>query len=349
MATTVQGDEDDLPGDRSVIPQSVRIAMSHLDLLMLLSDRTPLDLQGFLTLLHTPVQHWPVEINLDNLSDEQSLMEDGELTSFGEYWVLHHKGLVHELQESVMRQIVDTCRNERLYDAYRLIRRTIISKPVMSLASFHRLLISPELLSPQAQQLRPLLQRVYTDAPMLVDVPLVKCPRCGYLQRTAPNGLYVCHSGQCNETRQLRTWPAVPEELSQTSEWVAVTQGIHRFITIPGIYELDMYEALTSIAPDINVEMWPRADEYDLFVEFPDGERWALDIKNWDYLGERTLERFPVVPSPSATLTAVVFPDDRKHLKIDKVRPHVEPRLLGVKLFWASEIVEKARHKAGKR
>jgi hypothetical protein len=69
MATTVQGDEDDLPGDRSVIPQSVRMAMSHLDLLMLLSDRTPLDLQGFLTLLHTPVHHWPVEINLDNLSD----------------------------------------------------------------------------------------------------------------------------------------------------------------------------------------------------------------------------------------------------------------------------------------
>ncbi|HYF80153.1 MAG TPA: hypothetical protein VD973_23830 [Symbiobacteriaceae bacterium] len=320
---------------RARLPLSLRLALSTFDLALMVEGKRPLTLEEFLNLMSIPVSQWPVVPQLENLDPESVILESGSLTEFAEYWVLHHKGFLHEWQESIMLQVLETCREQRLYDAYRSYRQLLIEKPVMPVAVFQQLLVKPEFY-PIKKQLR----AMYVDVSLLdgEDEPGL-CPRCGYLQKRLPSGLWICRSRECEQVceqqKLLRR-----QTIGDPAEWVAISPGMHRYVTIPGLHELSLAQALTDMG--LRVELWPEVDRYDLYVSFPSGERWALDVKNWDYLGRTTLSRWPVHRSPIASMTAVVFPDDRRHLHLDKVRSLLEPQLDGVRLYWSSEILRLA-------
>lgn len=58
----------------------------------------------------------------------------------------------------------------------------------------------------------------------------------------------------------------------------ALTRGVWRWTTIPGLVEIGLYDALTSRG--LAVQLWPDIDSYDLHVE-AGGEVFRVDVKDY--------------------------------------------------------------------
>ena len=154
------------------------------------------------------------------------------------------------------------------------------------------------------------------------------------------DGIHSCRNKNCEQLSAklyLPPLPPIPKHEAET--WKAVTPGVYRYGTIPGIWEIQLAENLTKLG--IRVTLWPEIDEFDLLVEFSNKIRWAIDVKDWSYLDEERLQK--VEYRFDATETFIVFPDEREdELRIKVVRQQLEPELGGVRLMLISEIISKA-------
>lgn len=80
------------------------------------------------------------------------------------------------------------------------------------------------------------------------------CPRCGYVQRLW-EGEYVCRKQTCHKiVRQERLKPIKGIPAEKINEWVAVTPGVHRYGTIPGIWELYLRDELVDLGVGVKGE-----------------------------------------------------------------------------------------------
>jgi hypothetical protein len=70
-----------------------------------------------------------------------------------------------------------------------------------------------------------------------------------------------------------------PPPPSRADELVALRRPVWRYVTIPGLVELDLADKLGSI-PGVEVELWPDLDLVDLEVRFG-SRRWRVDVKDW--------------------------------------------------------------------
>lgn len=74
---------------------------------------------------------------------------------------------------------------------------------------------------------------------------------------------------------------AVPQ-MEPTEGRVALSFGLWRWITMPGLLELDLYEQASALGAD--VELWPHTDAYDLHIVKTSGATettWRVDVKTW--------------------------------------------------------------------
>lgn len=60
---------------------------------------------------------------------------------------------------------------------------------------------------------------------------------------------------------------------------VCVEKAVWRYIVVPGVTEVGLFERLRAIA-GTNVELWPKKDLYDLHVEVG-GRQWKVDVKEY--------------------------------------------------------------------
>jgi len=63
-----------------------------------------------------------------------------------------------------------------------------------------------------------------------------------------------------------------------TSEHMAVSRPVWRYVTLPGLMEVGLRDHARHLGAE--VIMWPNMDEFDLLIEFG-GKSWRVDAKAW--------------------------------------------------------------------
>lgn len=320
-------------------PKALRLGMSRMYLTSLLQgdDEAPSNLPEFFEWAKNPVVKWKPAAEIKNLSPDVTLIEDGLVSDFALQWQVTGTDVEMQVQEKVLQDVLEYCRVHQLEEAYRTFRKLIIERPVLPYPEYRRLLSSSPL-----RPLREFLMQTYVD---LVDLAEENsyhfCPRCKYVMRRRPDGSHSCRNLTCEQlSAKLRPQSLPPISKQEVETWKAVTPGVHRFGTIPGIWEIHLAEALTKLG--VRVTLWPEIDEFDLLVEFGRKVRWAIDVKDWSYLDEERLHK--VEYRFDTTETFVVFPDERDEaLRIKVVRQQLEPELGGVRLMLVNEILSQAQ------
>jgi hypothetical protein len=327
--------------NRGKIPESLRLGMSGMYLTSLLQgdETAPANLPELFNLAANPVSEWKPAHALKNLSPTVTWIEEGTVSDFAVQWQVDGGDVEHQVQEKVLQDVLEYCRGHQLVAEYREFRQTIITQPILTYPEYRRLMLSSSPLKP----LRDFISQVYVD---LTDLQVATkdvyhfCPRCHYLQ-SQREGIYRCQSTWCRELSvEAKLPPLAQMTIDEAANCKAVTPGVYRYGTLPGIWEIQLYHQLKKMGLDVT--LWPEIDEYDLLVEFNRKLRWAIDLKDWSYLNEERL--FKVKPRTDCQATFVVFPDERERdLRILVRRQDLEPQLNGVKLKLISEIVTAAQ------
>jgi hypothetical protein len=340
LATGLAEWEKQEPIKRSeIIPHALRIGMSRMHLTSLLQgdETAPSNLPAFFDWAKNPVVEWKSAAEMKHLSPDVTLIEDGLLSDFALQWQVTGTDVEMQVQEKILQDVVEHCRVHQLDDPYRAFRKLIIERPVLPYPEYRRLLSSTQL-----RPLREFLLQTYID---LVDLAEENsyhfCPRCKYVMRRRQDKTYGCRNMSCErESAKLPLPPLTPIPKHEAENWKVVTPGVHRYGTIPGLWEIQLAETLTKLG--IRVTLWPEIDEFDLLVEFSKKIRWAIDVKDWSYLDEERLQK--VQYRNDMTETFVVFPSEREEvLRIKVVRQQIEPKLGGVRLMLMSEIISQAK------
>jgi hypothetical protein len=318
-------------------PEALRIGMSRMYLTSLLQgdEQAPSNLPEFFDWATKPIVQWSPASEIKNLSPDVTLIEDGVVSDFAFQWQVSGNDVEMQVQEKVLQDVLEYCRGRQLDAEYRAFRKLIITQPVLSYPEYRRLLSS--------SQLRPLRDFLLQTYVHLVDLAEEEtycfCPRCKYVQRRRQDGTYACRNTWCSRlSAKLPPLPSIEKEEAESFQ--AVTPGVHRYGTLPGLWEIHLAEELSKLG--VRVALWPEIDEFDLLVEFSRKRRWAIDVKDWSYLDEERLQQ--VQYRPDATETFVVFPDEREDtLRIQVVRQQLEPELDGVRLKLIQEIISNAK------
>ncbi|MBD1936318.1 Fis family transcriptional regulator [Microcoleus sp. FACHB-68] len=322
-----------------IIPQALRIGMSRMYLTSLLQgdETAPSNLPEFFDWAKNPIVEWKPAAEIKHLSPDVTLIEDELLSDFAQQWQVTGGDVELQVQEKILQDVVEHCRVHQLEEAYRAYRKLIIERPVLSYSQYRRLLSSTQL-----RPLREFLLKTYIN---LVDLAEENsyhlCSRCKYVMRRHQYKTYSCRNITCEKlSAQLHLPPLPPIPKDDAENWKVLTPGVHRYGTIPGIWEIQLAETLTKLG--IRVTLWPEIDEFDLLVEFSKKIRWAIDVKDWSYLDEERLEK--VQYRTDMTETFVVFPSEREEvLRIKVERRQIEPELGGVRLMLMSEIISQAK------
>lgn len=345
LATGLVQWEKQEPMNRAHIPKALRVGMSRMHLTSLLSgdEQAPSSLPEFFYWAKKPVINWQPAAEIKHLSSEVTLIEDGLVSDFALQWQVTGADVEMQVQEKVLQDVLEYCRVNQLEEAYRALRKLIIECPVLPYSQYRRLLSSSQL-----RPLRDFLLQMYVDLVDLTSDPTYHfCPRCKYVMRRRRDGTYNCRNMTCEQlSAKLRLPPQASTPKHEAEDWKALTPGVHRYGTLPGLWEIQLAEALTKLG--VRVTLWPEIDQFDLLVEFSKKVRWAIDVKDWSYLDEERLRK--VDYRFDTTETFIVFPDERNDvLRIEVERQRLEPELGGVRLKLVSEIISQAKKNLEKK
>lgn len=181
--------------------------------------------------------------------------------------------------ERRMKKIMAQAQLDRNPAGYTAMRRLLIEHPVLPPEDLIRQAVSPVL----GKDLGKMLHQLYEPIPetYIVDGHVELCGRCGWTLMPIGDQRRCDHDEQCRrvthdftrDTRRIEVRPVTPH--------LRVRKAIRRYVTAPGKAELDAANQLGDLG--LQVDLWPGFDTYDLRLIFPDGEIWAVDVKDWKY------------------------------------------------------------------
>jgi hypothetical protein len=342
LATGLVAWEETPPDKRDRIPQALRLGMSRMYADAALSGKpVPTTLPELFKKAASPIKSWwePAK-TLSTIPDNATLIEDGLVSDFAREWALSGKDSIHQNQELILVELKEFCDRYQLEESYRKARELIVTQPALKLVQLRKKLDTKEL-----AKVRDFFKlddkgfyRAVTD--LFGGIEYRLCPRCGYFQRLW-EGEYLCRKKSCElivRKQKLKNIRIIPAQ--GINDWVAVTPGVHRYGTIPGIWELYLRDKLVELGA--KVTLYPQIDRYDLLVELPT-QRWAIDVKDWSYVSEERLSKVKCQPNVDATF--VVFPDENDlNIPAIRKRKKFQPQALkGLQLRTIGEIIKAAK------
>lgn len=321
--------------DRAIPNDALRIGMAYVWVASAMEVvARPQGLPDILNWTETPLGEWAPARKLPWLSDQAQLIEDGVPSDFARYLAVDGEDLVGQVDESVFHELLVFCRTRGLEEAYRTLRSMVISQPVISYREYRQVLESKAL-----APVRAFVSRIYRDLEELgVQAEYPICPRCHYPSRVRPDGTHACRNGFCDRLSRRTQLPTVPPiPVKAAPEWKVVAPGIHRWVTLPGLWELRLAQELTALG--LTVVLYPHVDLYDLLVTFPSGPQWAIDVKDWPDVSPQRIES--VSRQFNCDKTFLVLPDEREH-RMDALRASYRQELNGVDLRTIGELLAEA-------
>ncbi|KYQ87954.1 MULTISPECIES: hypothetical protein [Thermoactinomyces] len=239
--------------------------------------------------LHCPVEKWEgVGDIFKELQLSGSILFYGSPTELcielGKDYV-GSSDLEREIQDRPMKEILKYCYDNYLVDEYSKARRFLVENPFLTRGI-------PEILDYYNwdSKIQSLLIQCYQPIPPIClrydkqQKYIALCPRCGWALEWKNNQYAQCYSDLCGRIINIHdaTFLECPQEAMRT------IRGIQYSTVGPEKPLLNLYNLLTEKLK-LNVELWPEIDLFDLYIEFPDGEFWAVDMK--DIFNPRNLAR----------------------------------------------------------
>lgn len=325
-------------------PSAVQHAVDRVALACLLGDLPPP--VGVTELVQwcqeLPLAEWPLNLPDDLTGPNDRLLdeESARPTELCHEWAERSgDAAVLSRERAVWQWAFRLCREYGEEDSYTAFRDLLVNEPVLTSADMFavagRLLLEP---------VHSVVETVYAPVPdsYLHHGEYVTCGRCLTLLTPARDGGWWCERDRCR-----RQGPPVEGRRLKRAECGTVYQlerPLRQFVTGPGRAEVELARRLTALG--LTVRMWPGFDAYDLLVTFPDGLRWAVDVKDWAnpwFLGRSAR---PVPPEPPHDEAFWVVPEHRVAARrgyvstFEKARPAAVSDL---RLFTDSELVARAR------
>ncbi|MEL1135057.1 hypothetical protein AAC978_07715 [Desulfitobacterium sp. THU1] len=139
---------------------------------------------------------------------------------------------------------------------------------------------------------------------------IVLCERCGWTVEYTTDGRGKCQNDRC--IRATNTFNRVKKIDASPQSYYRLKKGIIRYVSDPGELELDIERECLKLG--IETQMWPDMDRYDLTLTFKDGEKWAVDAKDYAkafLLKEKIEEDGEAIPIGDWERGFIVIPDER--------------------------------------
>lgn len=168
-------------------------------------------------------------------------------------------------------------------------------------------------------QLASEIEEIYQEIPEIyaVEDKFYQCDRCGYLMVKNSEGKLVCKNKKCRRKHKPKF-----QAVKGTPPFYLLHEEVHRFITLPGQPELELEARLKKIDSNLLVEIWKEYDKHDLYLTFSKGDRWAIDVKDWQspYLLAQKLNSDSFPTQPEWDKAFYVIPDYRYKEQEDYLR-----------------------------
>jgi hypothetical protein len=255
---------------------------------------------------HRPLKDWPVRFPVPAYLLDTALLEQEQPTELCREYA-YKGGAEMEACQKLMERTLSEAKRRRAPHAYVALRQHVIETPVMAEEALMKMSFDPRI-SPLGANLTELYERVPTTVVEREKVLL--CGFCGWtLQRY--QGRLRCGDDRCRVLTGDFIQPPAKEYDELPKQLYRVRRAIRRYIVAPGIYEINAMKHLRHLG--LSVELWPGYDTYDLHIAFPNGEGWAVDVKDWRFphLLARHLTPLQEVSGYNLTRAFYAVPDER--------------------------------------
>lgn len=314
LAETVKnGQAPNLP-----YPKELQRGLDRLVLSCLRQGKTPP--QGVPDLLfwcRQPLAEWSVELPKEDAGIADKLLDGQIPTGICEEWAIASPDVEAELtQKQLLLNVIQVCKSAEAPDSYVAFRHLLISNPVLT--EFELL---QRCADPLLERLEEQIHTAYEAAPdsCAMGGHFHCCSNCDNLMLRTDKGDLICAEERCRAKGVRKPGRRIPQK--EGVSWLK--RGLRRFIAAPGRAELRLADKLKKLGLQ-QVELWPNFDSYDLRIVFPDGEAWAIDVKDWAnpfLLAQKVKQQNPPIPNnPPWTQAYFVFPDDRRLARPDYLR-----------------------------
>ncbi|WP_206185077.1 hypothetical protein [Thermoactinospora rubra] len=291
-----------------------------------------------------PLIDWPVDWPADAVGPDDRLLDpdSGRPTELCHEWAerVGDSALVFRDRE-IIRAALRLCREYGEPEAYTAFRGLLVNRPVLTAAESFQVL-NDMVLAPVHE----LIRRIYLPVPdsYLRHGEFVACSRCLTLLTPVRGGEWWCERDRCRSQGP----PPVGRRLLRDDEGEVfqLERPVRQFVTGPGRAEAALEAELSALG--LQVRMWPGYDAYDLLVTFPDGWRWAIDVKDWAhpvFLG-RSAHQLPHEPPYDEAFWVV--PDHRIAARQGYVSTYERnrpPHARGLPLLTHTQLVSQARRR----
>jgi len=293
-------------------PISLERGLNKLTVIKLMRvQNAPQGIPDLLHWCHQDLSTWQLKLPEDAISGNDRLMEDQMPTNLCESWAYANPDVEAELSEQkLMKALFDVCQSNDAKWLYTNVRKLFITNPVLTALDYQQAQIEPDL-----EIASEIIRMAYVPAPSntLIDGEYLCCAKCGNLLIRTPSNQPMCENERC-ELSGLK----IGRKISQRDQAYWLRRGLRRFVNAPGIAEVELATHLESL--DLQIELWPNYDSYDLRVHMPDGKVWAVDVKDWAnpfILAKRVK---PIPTDPDWDKAFFIFPNERHQQRSDYMR-----------------------------
>ncbi|MDJ0616459.1 MAG: hypothetical protein QNJ63_06870 [Calothrix sp. MO_192.B10] len=291
-------------------PQDLQLGYDKVVLAFLVGAKpedAPASVPKFYELCEQPFEKWGVGID-DDIDLSDSLLFLGEPTELTiELAEAFGGSVLNQEQKKIATILLQHCQSHpQGVKIYTKFRRFIVEHPVLSNQEF----VEAKGNFGLGVGLSDLLDECYEPVPSCYELQgnFYACPYCHALASINQQGQVIANPNcnRCPPGRRLK------RKVKLLGEHLKLKRGIERFWFYPGRAEIRLYQKLVDLG--LEVELYPECDRYDLKIKFPDGEVWALDLKDYSkpYLLVRNLGDEPIPSEPSWDVAYIVIPAERK-------------------------------------
>ncbi|PER25006.1 restriction endonuclease-related protein [Bacillus cereus] len=240
------------------------------------SNMHPNNVFDLIKLLHEPVEKWGIDGIEKLLPSDSTFLVEGFGLSIDIEDFLEEYTSPEEFDQSVMKEILQYCRDNGLDEEYRKIR-SILASPDNAVLTYVRL--RSMLYSIKDNTLKQLLENCYEEVPHSID-NYKKCPYCGWTVsfikgRWRCNKEQIC--GHFQSFERLETY-----EFSKDETVYRVRPGIQRYVSLTGMIEEKIWNRLK----EYDAVLYPDIDEFDIRINVNDT---LIDLDVKDYRSPRML------------------------------------------------------------